>query len=364
MRELTIVSRRALDRLDGIDALASDPAGAFAAVARRTFGVTILDGVTVHAIPSVDAGTYDPTVDDAWMALGDGGLVPAAVAADLMRRGELLTAHVRTRLARELPADARDVAVYGLGPITPFAMAAVRSLGRHLVGVFAPGADGNTACAGLTVRPAAELWPAPSLWVVATCTSPGDVAPLLFPVPVERTIHLVEPVSLRPDAPAFLTSMPFEGLLHARGLRTAGALREAEAAYRAVLRDPGATDAASARYELALVQEQLGKLRESEAGFRWALRHWPEERALVAYNLGSLYERQGRWPQAERAFSKALRLAPSHDRTRRGGCHFHLGEIALAMGDDLLAREQFARALEALPTHGKARARLDALVTA
>ena len=288
----------------------------------------------------------------------------ATVAADLLRRGELLTAHVRDRLARELPAEARDVAIFGLGPVTPFAMAAVRSLGRHLVGVFAAGADGNTACAGLTVRPAGELWPSPSLWVAAACTSPADVATLLAQVPVDRTIHLVEPASLRPDAPAFLTATPFEGLLHARGLRTAGALREAEAAYRAVLRDPGALDAASARYELALVQEQLGRPREAEAGLRWALRHWPEERALVAYNLGSLYERQRRWLPAERAFRQALRLAPPHDRVRRGGCYFHLGEIALAQGNAAAAREFFARTLDALPGHGKARTRLDELVIA
>ena len=52
--------------------------------------------------------------------------------------------------------------------------------------------------------------------------------------------------------------------------RAAGALRAAEAAYRALLRDPGFADAVTARYELALVHEQLGKLREAEAGLRWA----------------------------------------------------------------------------------------------
>ena len=361
-RALTVVSRRALDRLDGVDALAADVVDAFAARARRTFGATLVGGVRVRAVPSLDAAGVDLTLDAAWAGLGDGGILPAAVAADLTRRGELLTAHVRARLDRELPAGARDVAVFGLGPITPFAVAAVRGLGRHLVGVFAPGADGNVACAGLTVRPALELWPGPSLWVAATCASPADVAALLAQVPVDRIVHLVEPASLRPDAAGFLTSTPFEGLLHARSLRTAGALREAEAAYRAVLRDPGATEAASARYELALVQEQLGRPHEAEAGLRWAIRHWPEERALIAYNLGSLYERQARWPQARRAFLQALRLAAPHDRVRRGGCHFHLGEIALAQGEGEAARAQFDAAVEALPDHGKARARLADLV--
>jgi tetratricopeptide (TPR) repeat protein len=243
-------------------------------------------------------------------------------------------------------------------------MAAVRSLGRHLVGVFAPVADGYVACAGVTVRPAAELRPTASLWVVAACTSPADVAALAAQARIDRTVHVVEAAPFRPDAMGFLTSTPFEGLIYARGLRTDGRLREAEAAYRAVLRDPGAVDAASARYELALVHDALGKWREAEAGLRWALRHWPAERATVAYNLGSLYERQQRWPLAARAFAQALSSTLPHDAARVGGCHFHLGEIALVAGDGSGAREHFERALEAIPNHDKARARLDALTPA
>jgi tetratricopeptide (TPR) repeat protein len=168
---------------------------------------------------------------------------------------------------------------------------------------------------------------------------------------------------LRPDLQGFLTSSPFEGVLYARGLRLAGAWREAEAAYRAVLRDPGGSDAVAARYELALVHDAMGKAREAEAGLRWALRHWPDQRATIAYNLGSLYERLGRWPLATRAFAQALALTPTHDLARIGGCEFHLGEIALAAGDEAAARAHFTRALAALPNHGKARARLDALVS-
>jgi tetratricopeptide (TPR) repeat protein len=199
---------------------------------------------------------------------------------------------------------------------------------------------------------------------VAACTSPEDVTALGVQVPNDRTVHVVEATSLRPDTMGFLTSAPFEGLAFARGLRRDGRLREAEAAYRSVLRDPGAIDAASARYELALVHDAMGKPREAEAGLRWALRHWTEERSTVAYNLGSLYERQERWPLAARAFEQALALTAPHDAARIGGCHFHLGEIALAMGDDGRAREHFGRALEALPHHGRARARLDAFASA
>jgi tetratricopeptide (TPR) repeat protein len=180
-------------------------------------------------------------------------------------------------------------------------------------------------------------------------------------VPIARAIHVVEPASLRPSSPPFASSPWCGGLAYARGRREAGALKDAEVAYRALLRDPGFADAVCARYELALVLEQLGNVREAEAGLRWAFRHWPEERGTMAYNLGSLYERQGRWAHASRAFERALALAAPHDYGRRGGCHFHLGEIALAMGDDTAARESFTRALEALPAHGKARARLGEL---
>ena len=74
------------------------------------------------------------------------------------------------------------------------------------------------------------------------------------------------------------------------------------------------------------------------------------------------YERQARWALAARAFRRALSLTPADDLARVGGCHFHLGEIALAQRDDGRAREHFARALEAVPDHGKARARFDAIV--
>jgi hypothetical protein len=57
-RVLTIVSRRALDRLDGIDALAADPIDAFARRARRAFGVTVIEGASVRPLPSLDAMSH------------------------------------------------------------------------------------------------------------------------------------------------------------------------------------------------------------------------------------------------------------------------------------------------------------------
>ena len=96
---------------------------------------------------SADGTLVDTTLETAWSALGDGRVVPATVAADLMRRSELLTAHLQARLKQELPETATDVAIFGVGPLTPFAMAAVRGLGRRLVGVYAAHADGSVACA-------------------------------------------------------------------------------------------------------------------------------------------------------------------------------------------------------------------------
>jgi TolA-binding protein len=81
----------------------------------------------------------------------------------------------------------------------------------------------------------------------------------------------------------------------------------------------------------------------------------------MAYNLGSVCKSQERWAPARRAFEHALALTPPADTERVGGCHFHLGEIALAQDDPRGARAQFAHAIEAVPNHGKARARLDAL---
>jgi predicted O-methyltransferase YrrM len=363
-RTLTIVSRRALDRLDGVDPLTADVVGEFAGRARRTFGAAVIDDVRVRAIASFDAACVDATVDRAWSGLGNGGVVPAVVAADLTRRGELLTAHLRERLAGELPPEAAMVAVFGIGPLTPFVMAAVRDLGHRLLGVFAADANAGVACAGVAVRPASELPRAETLWVVAACASPADVTALYDWVPMDRAIHVVEPASTRPAAPPFATYPTLEGLAHAREQHAAKAYLEAEAAYRAVLRDPGFTDVGAARYELALVHDALGRPQEAEAGLRWALRHWPAERATVAYNLGSFYERQGRWGLAAGAFARALKLTAAHDAARIGGCHFHLGEIALAQGDAGAAREHFTRALAAVPAHGKARARLDGMSAA
>jgi hypothetical protein len=358
-RGLTVISRRALDRLDGVDALAVDPIGEVGTRARRTFETRVVHGVHVRTLPSIDA-ELDLTVDRAWSALGDGGLVPAAIVADLNRRGERLTEHLVTRLARELPADGGAVAVFGAGPLTPFVVAAVRASGRRLAGLFAD-ADLGVGSAGLAVRPVSELATIEACWIMAACASPADARVLHGLVPAARVMHVVEPASIRPAVPPFATYAVPDGLAHARERRAGGALLEAEAAYRAVLRDPSFAAAPVARYELALVHDALGREHDAEVGLRWAWRHYPAERATIAYNLGSVYERQGRWRQASRAFAQALRLTPAHDLARVGGCHFHLGEIALAEGDDVRAREHFERALAALPAHGKARARLDAL---
>jgi tetratricopeptide (TPR) repeat protein len=362
---LTVVSRRAIDRLGGLDAVAGVVADDLASRARRAFGATLVDGVAVRPQAAAESVTiHDPAVDAAWAALGDRAVLPAGVVADFAARTERLTRHVEARLARELPADAREVAVWGVGPLTPIAVAALRGLGRHVVGLFARDGDGGTACAGLTIRAGGELDSSSGVWIVSACASPADAIDLLVRAPIARVVHLAEPVALRPPSPPITTSPAFEGLAHARTCRSNGDLAASEVAYRAILRDPGFEHAELARYELALVHEQTGRLRDAERGFRWLLRHWPEGRPIVAYNLGSLYERQERWLPATRAFEQALRLAPPDERARIGGCHFHLGEIARASGDAARSRHHYEEALAALPSHGKARARLAALACA
>ena len=69
-------------------------------------------------------------------AHGEGVLEQARVVADLTRRGQQLTTAIQARLEGALPAAVTDVAIAGIGPVTPFAMAAVRALGRRTVGVY------------------------------------------------------------------------------------------------------------------------------------------------------------------------------------------------------------------------------------
>jgi tetratricopeptide (TPR) repeat protein len=176
-----------------------------------------------------------------------------------------------------------------------------------------------------------------------------------------RVVHLAEPAALRPSAPPLLVSPLTGTVAHGRACRAKGELAAAAEAYRAVLRDPDHEDAPVARHELALVQQALGHTRDAERAFRWLLRRWPDGRAVVAYNLGSLCEREGRWSQARAAFERALAETPAKDAARVGGCHFHLGEIALAAGEPDRARSHFEQAIAALPDHAKARARLDSL---
>ena len=220
-------------------------------------------------------------------------------------------------------------------------MAALWALGKRVLGVYAAAADNRVACAGLTIQPASELKVGDTLWVVATCTSPGDVTALSRAVSAARIVHAVEPASVRPSSPRSRPRPPSQDWpTRARAApRAPGA---AEAAYRALLRDPGFGDAVTARYELALVHEQLGKMREAEAGLRGCSATGPRGAPPSLYNLGSFYERQGRWALAARAFARALAMTAPDDAGRRAGCHFHLGEIALAQQDDAAGRDHFA----------------------
>jgi tetratricopeptide (TPR) repeat protein len=362
---LTVLNRRAVDRLDGLDPFSRIVSDDLATRARRAFRAITVPDTQVWPIASADAvGVLDLSIDTAWAGLADADVLSDALVADFAAKAERLARHVQAQLGRRLPADAREVAVWGIGPLTPIAVGAVRALGHHVKGIYAPGGNGSRACAGLTIQPAHALDPASGTFVVSAAESPADARELLARVPAARVIALAGASAPRPSLPPLAVGPAFQGLAHARECRTRGELDAAAAAYGALLRDPGFADAHVARYELALVHEQQGRLRDAERGLRWVLRHWPEGRAMAAYNLGSLYERRERWTAARRAFEQALGLIRSSDGGRVAGCHFHLGEIAQATGDAAGSRAHYEQALLALPTHGKARARLETIAVA
>jgi tetratricopeptide (TPR) repeat protein len=354
------MSRRVLDRLGGIDLLSPLPIDDLEHRARFAFALRPVPGLAWLAAGEEPGGpAADLGVEHEWIGLDAATVVPARVAADFERRAAVLTRVVGERLTRELPAEARRVAVWGTGPLAPVAVTALRALERHVVAVHAPGADGTQACAGVPVRPPGELDTSSDVWVVSTAAGPADVLALRQAVPSARIVHLVEPAALRPpEPPISLSPTP---LALARAWRAHGQLDAAARAFRAALRDPYAGEAAPIVYELALLAQQRGEHEEAERLLRWLLRRWPEQRAILHYNLGSVRERRGRWAAARRQFERALALTPAADARRRAGCLFHLGEIAVATHAVDEARAHFVAALDAWPEHAAARARLAAL---
>ncbi len=61
-------------------------------------------------------------------------------------------------------------------------------------------------------------------------------------------------------------------------------------------------------------------------------------------DLGAAYESAGRWPDAERVYSRAVRVDP-----RDGQSHLRLGRAHLALGDVAAARQDGEAALVTLP---------------
>ncbi|HEY8550546.1 MAG TPA: tetratricopeptide repeat protein, partial [Vicinamibacterales bacterium] len=355
-----IFGRRAIDRAGGIDPLSALPLDDLLRRVECTSAAAWLDDVRVMTVPWKGiASGIDSTAERGWTRLASGAAadagepVPALLVADFQRRAELLLEHLRGRISRALPADAGSVAVWGFGPLTALAVMALRALDRAVTGVFTADADGSATCAGVPVRHAREL--DPSWWIVAVPASPAEAAAFRDIAPAARVVELGEADGYHP-VPMPLGAAP-AGLAHARALRERGLLEQAEAACRASLRDAALADPAPVRYELALVQQQRGRLREAEAGFRWLLRHWPEQRGTVSYNLASLLKTRGRLDRAARLFERVL-ADEGPDGQRAAGCHFHLGEIQLSRGDVAGARTHFERTLRLVPAHGRARERL------
>ncbi len=364
----TVLSRRAHDRLDGLDPLAADWAADLYHRAASAFAESRIEDVVVRlravrdpaagAIETVWAGLLDRPSAAAREEAGSRP-IPAVLAADFQRRADQLEAALSDRLQARLPANADTVAVWGVGPLTALAVAALRALGRHVPGIYAPDADGSLTIAGLPVRPAHELDATDGRWVASAAASPADAIALLRQVPAANVVHLVESAAVRSS------SFPLGGtrsaLAVARSLRDAGRLDEAAVAYDAVLHPVHAADRFQVIHERALVAMALGRDREAQAAFRWLMRRSPVQRPLLHYQLGSFYRRQGRLEPAEREFEQSLARGAADVPERAAGCHYHLGEISLARGRHDEARRRFAAALEALPSHQRARERLTEL---
>jgi hypothetical protein len=113
-------------------------------------------------------------------------------------------------------------------------------------------------------------------------------------------------------------------------------------------------------YAKACEDDRTGRLDLAVAAYRRLSRIWPADRAAVRYNLASLLARRG---QIGRATTLFIGLADDTDAPAgiRGGAHFHLGRLAEVADRRGAARDHYRAALVAMPDHGTARARLQAI---
>jgi Flp pilus assembly protein TadD len=107
------------------------------------------------------------------------------------------------------------------------------------------------------------------------------------------------------------------------------------------------------RTTLGVLLEGTGEVAEAETNLRHALREDPTI-PQISKNLGDLLYRAGRWDEAEEAYGRAVKLAPSLG----DDIHFKLGNLACRRGDLVAARRSWQEALALNPEHALARANL------
>jgi tetratricopeptide (TPR) repeat protein len=107
------------------------------------------------------------------------------------------------------------------------------------------------------------------------------------------------------------------------------------------------------RTTLGVLLEAHGEVGEAEAHLRHALGEDPTI-PQISKNLGDLLYRAGRWDEAEEAYGRALKLAP----TLGDDLCFKLGNLACRRGDMPQAAQHWEAALRLNPEHALARANL------
>lgn len=135
---------------------------------------------------------------------------------------------------------------------------------------------------------------------------------------------------------------------------SAGALSDAEAVgQRALQLAPFDPDALQF---VGLLRQSQGRDREAEDFYRRSLAVFADQPG-VHFNLGMLFYRHGRFPDALAAFDTVLRLKPGDFDTLS-----MLGHVHQAMGDLAQAETAFRRALDAQPNSVTARQYLGGLL--
>ena len=125
-------------------------------------------------------------------------------------------------------------------------------------------------------------------------------------------------------------------LTMARSLEQRGEMEQALEAYRsAVEKDPRR---ATGYWRMAILQDRLGKIEESEAMYREALKRDAKNPDLLCDYGYSLYL-QRRWAESEERLRQAIALKPSHKRA-----HNHLGLILAQAEQSEAALAEFRKA--------------------